>query len=285
MNELELIAHIQRKAKRARKELIVGIGDDAAVYRVPGSKEDLLFTTDLMVEGVHFLPSQKPGYVGAKALGRSLSDIAAMGGDPRFCLVSLALPPGRKRFIEPFYEGLLEVADRYRTVVAGGDLSQSAVITCDVMVCGSVAQGSALLRNTARAGDTIWVSGPLGRAASKKYKDLPSPRLDLASKLRGRATACMDVSDGLSIDLHRLCLASGVSAELDEVPVFRGATLENALAGGEDYELVFTTRGSRAPRGCLKIGRISPGVPGLIFLSGKPVEVAGHDHFSSATLK
>ncbi|HYP07096.1 MAG TPA: hypothetical protein VER03_12765, partial [Bryobacteraceae bacterium] len=105
-------------------------------------------------------------------------------------------------------------------------------------------------------------------------------RLDIGRKLRGRATACMDLSDGLSIDLHRLCLASGVCAELETVPVFPGATQKQALDGGEDYELLFTTSHRTAPKGCIRIGSVRHGEPGAIYLGGKRLRVGGHDHFA-----
>lgn len=280
MNERQLVEHIRARAVRKHKGLILGIGDDTAVYR-PSSDEDLLLTTDLMVEGVHFLPTAKPEFIGRKAIARGLSDIAAMGGTPQCVLVSLAVPPRRTRFVTRFYDGLLEIADRYKVALAGGDLSRSNSVTCDIVVVGSVSRGSALRRDTARAGDAIWVSGTLGRAALRRYREVPEPRLELGRKLLGRASACMDLSDGLSIDLQRLCEASGLSAELESVPVEFGATLDQALHGGEDYELLFTARPDLTFAGCHRVGRMvrsrTPGVS----LHGEPLPVGGHDHFGA----
>ena len=133
------------------------------------------------------------------------------------------------------------------------------------MVCGSVAKGKALLRSGARPGDTIYVSGPLG---GWRHKPVVVPRLDIGRKLIGKATACMDISDGLALDLHRLCLASRVAAELETVPLLKGANLEQALHDGEDYELLYTARpGVRVPG--IRIGTITKGKPGRFEVSGQ----------------
>ncbi len=218
-----------------------------------GASEDLLFTTDLLVEDVHFRrETHRAADIGWKALARGLSDIAAMGGEPRFCLVSLALAPWNDaRWLDGFYRGLLQLAAREKTVLAGGDLGRAAKTTCDIVVCGAAPRGKWLRRDGARAGDAIYVSGELGGSAlgletgkgvARRRHLRPEPRLALGRYLRARlnATAAMDLSDGLSLDLHRLCKASGLSAEIEAPPVFRGATLAQALHGGEDYELLFT---------------------------------------------
>jgi thiamine-monophosphate kinase len=203
-----------------------------------------------------------------------LSDIAAMGGEPKFCLVALAASD--TQWIENFYRGLLPLAKRTSTMLAGGDLARAETFHCDVMVCGSVPRGKALRRDGAGAGDSIFVSGKLGKPWDRKIQ----PRLKLGQSLRGRATACIDVSDGLSLDLHRLALASGVAAEIDRVPVFRGATTERALHGGEDYELLFTLKkDAAAPRGVTRIGRVVRGKPGEIRLQDRLLEPRGYDHF------
>jgi thiamine-monophosphate kinase len=273
MNELDLIERIRRMTGKSSLEL--GIGDDCAVYR-PRPGEDLLFTTDQMVEDVHFRKSQPPRRLGARALARSLSDIAAMGGTPRFCLVTLAVPRNHDAWIDAFYRGLLVLARCTRTELAGGDLSRSDRIHCDVMVCGSIPKGKAIRRDGARPGDSIYVSGRLGKPWTRPVQ----PRLALGQKLAGRATSCIDISDGLLLDLYRLCLASNAAADLDQIPIARGSTLDRALNAGEDYELLFTMPpGKRPPRGVYRIGGIVAGPAGAIRFQNRPVEVRGYDHF------
>lgn len=272
MNEVEIVERLRRLSSPS-KNLALGIGDDCAIYR-PRAGEDLLFTTDQMIEDVHFTRAQTAVSIGKRALARSLSDIAAMGGAPRFCLVALATSD--EKWIDDFYRGLLRLAKRTGVALAGGDLARNEKFHCDVMVCGSVPRGKALRRDGARIGDSIFVSGKLGRPWDRAIE----PRLALGQSLRGRATACIDLSDGLSLDLHRLCVASGVAAEIDRVPALRGSTEERALHGGEDYELLFTLpAGAKAPRGVTRIGRIVRGVEGQIHFQGRLLEARGYDHF------
>jgi thiamine-monophosphate kinase len=275
MNELAIVERLRRLAAPAQ-DLTLGIGDDCAIFR-PRAGEDLLFTTDQMIEGVHFRRADDPGAIGHRALARSLSDIAAMGGEPRFCLVALAVPRRRgEKWIDAFYRGLLRLARRTGTALAGGDLAHDDRVRCDVMVCGSVARGKALRRDGARPGDALYVSGRLGKSWERRIQ----PRLALGRSLVGRATACIDLSDGLSLDLHRLCLASRVAAEVERVPVARGSSVERALHGGEDYELLFTLpKGVGAPRGVTRIGRIVRGTPGAMRFQEHTLAPRGYDHF------
>ncbi len=276
MNEVELVERIRRMAEVSTR-LVLGIGDDCAIFR-PKPGEDLLFTTDQMMEDVHFRATHKPGAIGERALARSLSDIAAMGGEPRFCLVALATPENRGKWIEAFYRGLLRLAKRTGTALAGGDLAHSGnrKTHCDVMVCGAVKRGRALRRDGARPGDAIYVSGRLGKSWHCKIE----PRLALGQALIGRATSCIDLSDGLSLDLYRLCVASRVAAEIDRVPLVRGATMKRALHGGEDYELLFTMPAkTRAPDGTSRIGTVVRGKPGLMMFEGGPLAPRGYVHF------
>jgi thiamine-monophosphate kinase len=306
-SELELIERIRRRAFRAPASgLVLGIGDDCAVFRPRGSTEDLLFTTDLLVEGTHYLRATHTAEdVGWKTLARGLSDIAAMGGEPRFCLLSLALAPWQtEEWVDGFYRGLLRLARRENTPLAGGDLGHGALAVCDIVVCGAVPRGTALLRGGARAGDAIYVSGALGgsalglargngggrtaggRTAAWKRHARPSPRLALGRFLRERvrATAAMDLSDGLSLDLHRLCLASRAMAEIEAPPRYPGASLEQALHGGEDYELLFTAPARYgvpaqfAGLPLTRIGIMRKGRAGAVMLDGKPLPPLGYDH-------
>ncbi|MCL5743505.1 MAG: thiamine-phosphate kinase, partial [Acidobacteria bacterium] len=175
----------------------------------------------MLIEQVHFLPStHKPEEVGYKALARGLSDIAAMGGTPRFCLLSLALAPwSDEKWRRGFFRGFLRLAGEAAAPLAGGDMARASRVSCDVVVCGAAPRGTALRRDGARPGDAIYVSGSLGGAAlglrtrkGKAWKRhlRPEPRLRLGRFLRERlrATSAMDLSDGLSIDLCRLCRAS-----------------------------------------------------------------------------
>jgi thiamine-monophosphate kinase len=286
--------------------VVLGIGDDCAIFRQRGATDDLVFTTDLLVEDVHFRrATHRPEDAGWKALARGLSDIAAMGAAPRFCLVSLALAPWTdSTWVDGFYRGLLRLARREKAVLAGGDLARADKVMCDIMVCGSVPRGRALRRGGAHAGDGIYVSGALGGSAlglsllgekgiskradkARMRHSKPEPRIALGGYLREkvRTTSAMDLSDGLSLDLHRLCLESGLSASVVAPPVFPGASLEQALHGGEDYELLFTagvrTRVPVSFEGLrlTRIGTMRKGRPGAVYLDDAPLEPLGYDHF------
>jgi len=298
LTEESILEGLRRRIAIPRSSsVILGIGDDCAIFRPRGAKEDLLVTTDLLIEGVHFeRATHAPAGIGHKALARGLSDIAAMGGAPRFCLVSLALPDSAgPAWVNQFYSGLLKLAKRTGTVLAGGDLARAQRVMCDMVVVGSVPRGRALRRDGARAGDSIYVSGRLGgsalgletkRGRAWKRHISPEPRLALGVYLRELgATAAMDISDGLSIDLRRLARASRVCAEIEGLPRFPGATMEQALHGGEDYELLFTVpAGTRVPArfGNLeltRIGRILRGRAGQVLLGGRRLPALGYDHF------
>jgi thiamine-monophosphate kinase len=275
--------------------LILGIGDDCAIVRPRGAREDLLFTTDMLIEGVHFeRRSHSAADAGWKALARGLSDIAAMGGSPTFCLLSLAIAPWvDPRWIDGFYRGLLA----HQVPLLGGDLAHADRVMADIVVAGAVPRGAALRRDGAHAGDAIYVSGELGASALglatrrgnawRRHKR-PEPRLALGRFLRERlhATAAMDLSDGLSLDLRRMSAASGLRAAIAMPPVFRGATRDQALHGGEDYELLFTvpprTRVPRAFAGLslTRIGTMRKGAAGAVTLDDEPLPPLGYDHLS-----
>lgn len=308
-SELEILRRIQRLAATSRQPgLTLGIGDDCAIFRPRGSPEELLFTTDLFIEDVHFRRStHSASQIGYKALARGLSDLAAMGAEPRFCLLSLALPKSvDAKWISGFYRGLLALAREAGAPLAGGDLARAERLACDIVACGSAPVGKSLRRDGARAGNAIYVSGELGgsalgfelragKTAGKAWQRhvRPQPRLALGIFLREklRATAAMDLSDGLSLDLRRMCLASGVSASIDAsidtLPIFPGASLHQALHGGEDYELLFTvSKNTRVPSAfdglpLTRIGTIHKGRPGLVLLSGDPLPPLGFDHFQT----
>jgi thiamine-monophosphate kinase len=297
--EIKILEEIRRRAALPRgRGLVLGIGDDCAIYRPRGSPEDLLFTTDLLLEDVHFRrATHPPEAVGHKALARGLSDIAAMGGVPRFCLLSLAVDERTgQAWMQRFYNGLLRLSRKAGVSLAGGDLARADKIACDIVVCGAVPRDRALRRDGARAGDAIYVSGRLGgsalglaagKGAAWARHLRPEPRLTLGVLLRERAgaSAAMDLSDGLSMDLHRLALASGLEARIEPPPRFPGASLEQALDGGEDYELLFTVRPSvRIPPrlggvALTRIGCLRKGRAGAVYLSDHPLPALGYDHF------
>ena len=297
-SELVLIERIrQRIAHPEKTGVVLGIGDDCAIFRPRGAAEDLLLTTDLLVEDTHFRrATHRAEDIGWKAFARGLSDIAAMGGEPRFCLVSLSLAAWTDRkWVDGFYRGLLQLARREGTPLIGGDLAHGDKLTCDIVAAGALPRGTALRRSGARAGDAIYVSGLLGGSAlglasgrGKAWKRhlRPEPRLPLGRFLRTkiRATAAMDLSDGISLDLHRLCLASGLAASIEAPPRFPGATDDQALHGGEDYELLFTA-GPRIPVPAAfdgvpltRIGTMLKGRPGMVELRGKLLAPLGYDH-------
>jgi thiamine-monophosphate kinase len=295
------------KVGRRGPGIVLGIGDDCAIFRPRGGREDLLFTTDLLIEDVHFRrQTHGAADVGWKALARGLSDIAAMGGQARFFLLSLAVARwADQAWVDEFYGGLLRLGRRAGVSLAGGDVARSGKLVCDIVVCGAAPRGRALRRDGARPGDAIYVSGRLGGSALGLARGpggppaawrrhlRPEPRLALGRFLRERlgATAAMDLSDGLSIDLERLCLASQVSAAIEPPPRFPGATLEQALHGGEDYELLFTvpphTRVPARAEGLplTRIGEVGKGPTGVVLLNGAPLAPLGYDHFRGAGLR
>jgi len=295
----------------------LGIGDDAALWNPKAGFVSIL-TSDWFLEGSHFLREKHPpDSVGWKCLARAASDIAAMGGTPRCFLLNLALPAAATgNWLKGFLRGLRRAAKSLDCILAGGDTTWSKQILISVTVIGEIREGREVLRSGARPDDLLYVSGTLGEAehglrllgekrgridpknvAMRKHL-YPEPRLELGRWLAERklATAMMDVSDGLSSDLPRLCAASGVGALIDpaKLPVLRGLALEHArqltLHGGDDYELLFTV----SPRNLAllsakfqklrltQIGKITAdrGVR-IIGKNGRPVplRVAGWDPF------
>jgi thiamine-monophosphate kinase len=223
-------------------------------------------TTDFSLEGVHFRREWNPAEsVGHRCLTRGLSDIAAMGGEPMAAFLSLALPRDLPQsWVDRFMRGLLKLASQHGAALAGGDTAQSpSGVLADIIVLGSVPRGKAVLRSGARPGDRIYVTGKLGtggatvarmyageqvRPSAVKDYFFPQPRIEVGRRLRGVASAMIDISDGLSTDMSHICEESGVGAVVDlaAIPLAKGARLEDALYGGDDYELLFTS-GKRVP--------------------------------------
>lgn len=229
------------------------IGDDTAVIRTPTA--DLLFATDSVVEGVHFLPGRSQlADAGWKAIARNVSDVAAMGGTPTHAVVAISGASGAE--LVSIDEGLQLAASTYGLPIVGGDLSAGPAIVITVSILGTVASGHSVLRSGARPGDLLFVTGPLGAASAglRALRADPTstdPLVDAHRRPRARlsegqaaaaggATAMIDLSDGLGIDLHRLADASEVGFVIDALPTAAGATRDDALAGGEDYELLFS---------------------------------------------
>ena len=328
VGELTLLERIRHRAPQSSRELRLGIGDDCALLR-PASGEELAVTTDLSIAGRHFrLGIHPPEAVGHRTLARGLSDLAAMGARPVAAFLSLGLPcelavaTRGRTWVDRFLDGFFALADRTKTALAGGDLAESPVAMADIVLVGAVPRGRALLRSGARPGDLLYVTGALGGAAaglrlqdqisarkkgasfsiSGRNADLlaphlyPEPRLAQGRRLQQQAlaTAAIDVSDGLSTDLAHLCSESRVSAEVDSaiLPSHPAATLNDALNGGEDYELLFTASPkARIPRSIsgvaiTRIGRMLPirkGRPPVMLVTAKgkePLEPRGWEHFS-----
>jgi len=328
--ELDLLREIRRRATGGghRGGIRLGIGDDCALLGLEQG-EELAVTTDLSIAGRHFrMDWHPPESVGHRTLARGLSDLAAMGARPVAAFLSLGVPReltvahGRDRaWVERFLDGLLQLAQAHKAPLAGGDLAESPMAVADIVLVGAVPAGRALRRSGARPGDLLYVTGGLGGAAAglaelgrsaakssgrgagrgaasarRRAHLYPQPRVaqGLALERRGLAAAAIDLSDGLSTDLGHLCEASGVMAVIHQewLPLAEGASLEQALHGGEDYELLFAARPSvRVPRSIsgvtvTRIGEVKRKRSGdsaiLMDAGGKqePLESRGWEHFS-----
>jgi thiamine-monophosphate kinase len=295
----------------------LGLCDDAAVFAPPAGHE-LVITKDAISEGVHFIGSESTDLIAGKALRVNLSDLAAMGATPICYFLALILPKNTpEEWVQKFADGLRKTQSEFDIHLAGGDtISTLGTLSISITAIGSVPTGSALRRNGAQIGDNIYVSGTLGdaslglKALSAEIRVLsaeylanryltPQPRLALGQSLRGVASACMDISDGLVQDLGHICTASKVGAVIyaDKIPLSEAAVLfchprvggdlnnsqkdsrlrgndntdilETALSGGDDYELLFTAPPEKAhliPKNCTKIGQI---------ITGKNVQIIG----------
>jgi thiamine-monophosphate kinase len=297
--EFRLIERIRELTAQPRDDVRLGIGDDAAVLAVPAGQE-LAVAIDTLVEGVHFPRGTAAADIGWKALAVNLSDLAAMGASPAWALLALTLPDADAAFVESFSEGFAKLAQSHRLALVGGDTTRGP-LSISVAVHGFVPPGKALVRSGARVGDAVLVTGTLGDAAAGLHAlqqplrdddpraglreflierlNRPTPRLAAGAALRGQASACIDISDGLLADLGHVCAASGVGAEIDVALLPRSSALmalydeagaaQFALSGGDDYELCFTVPAqrladvqadlSRLGCGATRIGRIVEG--------------------------
>jgi len=321
MNEFALIDRYFRRAGRD-PAVRVGIGDDGAVV-APAAGCDLVFSVDMLVEGRHFLADVDPVTLGHKTLAVNLSDLAAMGARPRWALLAGALPDVEPDWLDAFARGLFALADQFGVELIGGDTTRGPRNFC-LTIIGDVPAGTALTRSGAAAGDDIYVSGTLGDAAlalsvlqggarlaaadfaaARTRLEMPEPRVALGQRLRGVASAAIDVSDGLTGDLAHVLECSGVGATIDLTRIPRSpqvdaliasdrrdAGLACLLAGGDDYELCFTAAASRreALAGIAReldlplarIGSVTAG-PGLIVRDERGASLAilprSFDHF------
>jgi thiamine-monophosphate kinase len=290
------------RAGFAPQEGEIFLGDDAAVLLAPPAGCDLVFCTDAAVAGVHAdLGLMAPADLGWRAAVATISDLAAMGADPWRLVVSACAPP--EVSVSELMDGVIEAAQAYGCWVVGGDVTSSATATVVVAALGLVPHGGALTRSGARPGDTLFVTGPLGASAAglrmARAGDLethpgliaahrrPRAQVDGGRAARlGGASAAIDVSDGLGRDLERLAMASLVGFALSDLPVAPGALEEEALGGGEDYELViaardperlldaFASAGLSAP---VEIGQVLEDAS-VRTLRGAPVAAAGYRH-------
>ena len=297
--EQGLIRRIARKI-RTDSSVIQGIGDDCAVLKGSGGRI-LLFASDMLVEGVHFLPTADPAGVGWKALAVNVSDIAAMGGVPRHAVISLGLP--RKTtvaFVDGLYQGLTVCAKRFGVNLVGGDTDRAGQVVVDVAILGEVEKDRLVFRSGSKVGDHLLVTGRLGGSVRSGRHLKFTPRLREARSIGAivRPHAMIDLSDGLGPDLLRLCEQSRVAAELEaaRIPRRRGSTLAQALTEGEDFELLMAVGRSDADRllswgrrhlpcGLRRIGRVVRKEKGprvrVLNSDGRPIPISleGFHHF------
>jgi len=317
--EFDLIAILRDRCAIARADVRLGIGDDAAILAPPAGHE-LVVATDTLVAGVHFPQSTRPEDIGWKALAVNLSDLAAMGATPAWALLALTLPAAERAFVERFADGFAELAAQHHVALIGGDTTRGA-LTISVTVLGFAPPAQALRRDGAHAGDLVFVTGTLGDAAAGlrcldknaaargmcetliARLDRPTPRIAAGVVLRGVASACIDVSDGLLADLGHVAARSGVGIEITAATLPASSALLQSVeeplrlalqaTGGDDYELAFTLAPEHAGAvandlarigcGATRIGRVVDG-GGVRLLDDAGNEIAlaqqGWEHFA-----
>ena len=313
--EFALIARHFATLSPPRADVVLGVGDDAALLDVPPDHA-LVATVDTLALGVHFFADCPPAALGHKALAVNLSDLAAMGAEPAWALLALTLPVADDAWLAQFASGFAALAKQFKVALVGGDTCRGP-LAVSVTALGRVPHGRALRRSGARPGDGVYVSGEIGAAGlavrarhgeitlppvlathAAQRLDYPQPRLALGLAVRDLASAAIDVSDGLLADLGHICAASGVGARLDmaRLPLPDGAlavtSTESLISSGDDYELCFTVPPQNAPAlaavaanvGCAvtRIGHIEA-TPGLWLVDtdgqARLATQGGHDHF------
>lgn len=320
LSEFALIERYFRKSGAMRADVHLGVGDDAALLQSPPGAQ-LVAAMDTLVEDVHFPRGSPPASIGHRVLAVNLSDLAAMGARPAWALLALTLPKIDEHWLEEFTGGFSALARSHDVALVGGDTT-SGPLSVTVQIMGHVAKSTALLRSGGRPGDRVFVSGTPGDAAAGLAIEqskltassdpvgylrnrflYPSPRVALGDCLRGYATACIDVSDGLLGDAGKLAKASGCGVEIvfDDVPVSEALVSavgelrarEFALTGGDDYELCFTVSPSEVERlrhnlpperwGYCCIGTLREASGTVVTSNGNVIEFShtGYDHFAS----
>lgn len=316
LGEFDIIARYFAR-KSTRGDVLLGIGDDAAILDVQPNRK-LVVAMDTIVEGVHFLADTDAADIGYRALAVNLSDLAAMGAEPAWMTLSLSLPRANEQWLSGFASGLFELANEYNVALVGGDTVRGPLVIT-VQIAGWVETDGWLTRSGAKPGDLLFISGIPGEAAAGlaviqrrilggesaaflKHRFLrPRPRIELGRQLRNIASAAMDVSDGVLADLKKLCAASGCGAQLNVDALPESAAmrelfeaddgLQYALAGGDDYELLFTLPSERAAalrslplqQRVTQIGVITADATAVQCLrDGQPFRIkrAGYDHFA-----
>jgi len=319
-SEFELIGRYFSRLGAERSDVRIGVGDDGAVLMPPASRE-LVMVTDSLVEGVHFPANSAPTSIGHRAFAVNLSDLAAMGAEPAWALLALTLPRVDEKWLEQFARAAGDLCRRHAVSLIGGDTTRGP-LTITVTMIGIAPIGVALERRSGQPGDAIFVTGSPGDAAAglaleqnrlhvadamsaQILRDrflFPTPRCEVGIALRGLASDCIDVSDGLGGDLEKLCGASGCGAEVDAAAlpisdalsgaVGRELAREYALTGGDDYELLFTVPLARLgamtnaiARGLGPVTRIGSLVAGSgvrVFARGGVMQFSGKgfDHFA-----
>jgi thiamine-monophosphate kinase len=308
---------IEKYFTRPAPQADLGVGDDAALVRIAEGNQ-LVISTDMSVAGTHFFADAAPYYIGWKSLAVNVSDMAAMGANPKWATLALALPEIDESWLAEFSRGFFACADAFKVDLVGGDTTKGS-LSISVTIMGEVPTGKALKRGGAQAGDDIWVSGTLGSAAlglahlqekvqlsdelaiCLKALNTPSPRSALGLALRGIATSCIDISDGLLADLGHILKASNLGAiiDLEKIPCI--TLLKNnldtsefqnyILAGGDDYELCFTAPPSKREAinllskqlnlsiSCIARTRIDIGLQATYENSNLTLSKQGFDHF------
>jgi len=313
MNEFAVIQHFFNAQNISRKDVALGIGDDGAII-TPPAHQQIVITTDTLVNGVHFPAATLPYDIGYKSLAVNLSDLAAMGATPAWLTLALTLPSIDEQWLKDFSRGFFALAAEYQAQLIGGDLTHGP-LAITVQAHGLIPVGQAMQRSAAKSGDLIYVTNTLGDAAlglavlqkkinlSREYQEnilaklnRPTPQIKIGEQLRGIANAAIDISDGLAADLGHILEKSAVGADIhvDQIPLSKilrdhlnkNDALRFALSGGDDYELCFTVPADKKnliPQHCTCIGKITDAKKlALRWSDGTkyPLDNAGYQHFT-----